>query len=67
MTGQAGSERIMRSHIMELEFHPEENEEPLEGFQLKSDIHVSEYAVVYNKRMVWDWRSRGKTGASALH
>lgn len=67
MPGQAGSERIMRGHIMELEFHPEENEEPLEGFQLKSDIRVSEHAFVYNKRMVWVWRSGGKTGVSTLH
>lgn len=67
MPGQAGSEQIMRGHIMELEFHPEDNEETLEGFQLKSDIRVSEYAFVYNKTMVWDWRSGGKTGVSALH
>lgn len=43
----------MRGHIMELESHPEENEEALEGFKVRRDIHVSESAFVY-KGMVWD-------------
>lgn len=52
---------------MELEFHPEETEEPLEGFQVGSDIHVTESAFIYNKGMVWDWRNGGKTGSPAPH
>lgn len=44
-----------------------ETEEPLEGFQVRSDIHVSEPAFAYNKGMVWDWRNGGKTGSPAPH
>ena len=33
---------------MELEFYPEENEEPLKCFKLKSGTYVLEYAFIYS-------------------
>lgn len=45
---------------MELEFYSEENEEPLKGFKLNSDIHVPDYAFIYSNR---EWSGIGEVGA----
>ena len=54
-----GQAETIRGHIMEPGFYPEEKEEPLKGFKLKSDIHVPDYAFIYNSR---EWSGIGEVG-----